>query len=107
MLDWGGAQPGTLDDVGHLASLYASGIETAPDLREAILAASHNSIRRICNNLDEVRKVAAVEGSCTHGPRHLGRSSLRAGQGAVWPKQYGMSRRPVDQIAGSGNVEDR
>lgn len=62
MLDWVGAQPGTLDDVGHLASLYAPGIEIAPDLREAILAASHNSIRRICNNLDEVRKVAAVEG---------------------------------------------
>lgn len=62
MLDWVGAQPSTLDDVGHLAPLYAPGIDIAADLRAAILTASHNSIRRVCTILARISGVAKVEG---------------------------------------------
>lgn len=67
MLDWVGAQPGTLDDVGHLAPLYAPGILISTDLKEAVLKASHNSIRRISNNLAKVREFAANSGLKTVG----------------------------------------
>lgn len=62
MLDWVGAQPGTLDDVAHLAPLYAPGVEIAADLRQALFTASHNSIRRISNNLAKVAEVAGNDG---------------------------------------------
>ncbi len=62
MLDWVGAQPGTLDDVGHLAPLYAPDIDVAADLKVAILHASRNSIRRISSNLAKVREFAATNG---------------------------------------------
>lgn len=59
MLDWVGAQPGTIDDVSHLAPLYAAGITVADDLKAKALAESKNSIRRICNNLARIREFAA------------------------------------------------
>lgn len=62
MLDWVGAQPGTLDDVGHLAPLYAPGIRVGADLKAAVLKASHNSIRRISNNLARIAEFAATSG---------------------------------------------
>lgn len=62
MLDWVGAQPGTIDDVNNLAPIYARGVTIAPTLQAAILTASQNSIRRICNNLARVREYAANSG---------------------------------------------
>lgn len=62
MLDWVAAQPGELADVGHLAPIYASGIEIADDLRIQILKESRGSIRRICINLDGVREFATIRG---------------------------------------------
>lgn len=62
MLDWVGAQPGSLDDVGNLAPIYAKGIEVGADLQEEILRASRNSIRRISSNLAKVKEFAATNG---------------------------------------------
>lgn len=67
MLDWVGAQPGTPDDVSHLAPLYAPGIQITADLKAALLQASHNSIRRICKNLNDIREFAANSGLKTVG----------------------------------------
>ncbi len=62
MLDWVGAQTGTLDDVGFLAPLYAPGAEISAELQAAILEASRNSIRRISSNLAKVGEFAATRG---------------------------------------------
>lgn len=62
MLDWVAAEPGTLQDVGHLARIYASGIVVAPDLQAAILKASGGSIRRIAVNLARVKDKAKLQG---------------------------------------------
>lgn len=59
MLDWIGAQPGTLDDVGHLAPLYAPGITLTSEFQIKLLDASRNSIRRISANLAKVKEFAA------------------------------------------------
>ena len=62
ILDWVAAQPGDLTDVGHLARIYAPGIELSADLRAKVLQASHGSIRRICVNLDRIREHAVIRG---------------------------------------------
>lgn len=72
MLDWVGAQPGTLDDVDSLAPLYAPGIEIGPDLKAAILQASSNSIRRISSNLAKVKEFAATGGLTQVGLQEWG-----------------------------------
>lgn len=62
MLDWVGAQPGTLDDVKNLAPIYAPGIKVDQDLQSAILDASRNSIRRISTILAKVAEFARNHG---------------------------------------------
>lgn len=62
ILSWVPAEPATLDDVGDLARIYARGIEIAPDLREAVLAASKGSIRHVSNNLAALAEHAALRG---------------------------------------------
>lgn len=62
ILSWVPAEPATLDDVGDLARIYARGVEIAPDLREAVLAASRGSIRHVSNNLAALAEHAALRG---------------------------------------------
>lgn len=62
MLDWVGAEPGCLQDVGHLAPIYARGVTLEDDLREYLLRVSQKSIRRICINLERVREFAVTHG---------------------------------------------
>lgn len=62
MLAWVGAEPATLDDVGHLAAIYAPGVDVAPDLREAVLTASRQSMRYISTNLAAIKEFAGVRG---------------------------------------------
>lgn len=69
MLDWVGAQPGNIDDVGHLAPIYCPSISLADDLKEYLLRVSQQSIRRICINLERVREFAV-----TRGLDHVARS---------------------------------
>jgi hypothetical protein len=58
MLDWVGAQPGTLADARHLAALYCRGIAPAADLQAELHDKSAGSVRRICVNWDRVREKA-------------------------------------------------
>lgn len=62
ILDWVQAEEGDMTDLGHLAKLYAPGIELDQDMRKKLLSASNGSIRRICVNLDRVREFATVKG---------------------------------------------
>jgi DNA transposition AAA+ family ATPase len=62
ILSWVGAEAATIEDVGHLAPIYCPGVAIAPDLRQAILAASRGSIRNVSTNLANVSEFAAVRG---------------------------------------------
>lgn len=62
MLAWVPAEPACLDDVAHLAKIYAPGIELAAAFQERLLRSSHHSIRRVCTNLEQVREFARRKG---------------------------------------------
>lgn len=62
MLAWVEAEPATIDDVRHLARIYAQRVEIAPDLREAVLTASKASMRYISTNLAAIADFAAIKG---------------------------------------------
>lgn len=62
VLSWVAAEPGTLEDLNHLAPIYAKGLSLSGELRAAILTASHHSIRRICTNLALVLEYALING---------------------------------------------
>lgn len=63
MIDWVATQPAEMADVKHLAKIYAPGVEIDAGLCRKILTESHQSIRRVCNNLDRLREAARVEGT--------------------------------------------
>jgi DNA transposition AAA+ family ATPase len=60
MLAWVEAEPATIEDVGHLAKVYAPGVEIMPDVREAVLTSSKASMRYISTNLAAIAEFAAV-----------------------------------------------
>jgi len=62
MLDWMPAQPADLEDVRHLARLYAPGIEMAEDLLARITEAAQGRVRRACVSIERVREMAATAG---------------------------------------------
>lgn len=62
MLAWIEAEPATIDDVGHLAKIYAPRIEIVPELRKKLLEASRESQRYISTNLAAMAEFAAVRG---------------------------------------------
>lgn len=62
MIDWVAAEPAEIADVGHLAPIYAQGVEVDDDLKARIMKASQGSIRRICVNLAAVREHAQIKG---------------------------------------------
>lgn len=83
MLDWVGAEPGDMRDVAHLAPIYAGGVEIADDLREAILTASHASIRRICVNLARVAEFARTRGMDRVSATDWGKQGFFTGEAPV------------------------
>jgi hypothetical protein len=62
MLAWIEAEPATIEDVRHLARIYAPRVEVTPDLREAVLTASKASMRYISTNLAAIAEFAAIRG---------------------------------------------
>lgn len=62
MLGWVAAEPASLEDVGHLASIYAPEVEITDDLRAHLLGASRASIRRVSINLAMIHEFAQVRG---------------------------------------------
>lgn len=65
MLDWVPAQPCDQEDFGRLARVYCPGLEIAPDLAKAILAATRGNTRRIVVNLASAQEAAQAKGSTT------------------------------------------
>lgn len=80
MLDWVAAEPASADDVGHLAPIYAPGIEIADDLRRHLLAASRKSIRRVSINLALVNEFARVRGLTAVTMADWGKGSFFTGE---------------------------
>ncbi|SUZ34104.1 hypothetical protein ROE7235_03886 [Roseibaca ekhonensis] len=62
MLDWVGAEPGTIDDVEKLMPIYAQGVTFDQSLCAAVLKHSHGSIRRISVNIAKVAEHGRVNG---------------------------------------------
>ncbi len=62
ILEWIPAQPAVEKDTASLAHVYMQGIQLKPDLAKEITTLARGSVRRICVNLDRVRKVAEQEG---------------------------------------------
>ncbi len=60
MLAWVEAEAATIEDVGHLSPIYASGIEITTDLKAAVLASSRKSMRYISTNLAAIHEYAMV-----------------------------------------------
>lgn len=92
MLSWVGAEPATVEDVTHLISIYAPGIDIDPDLRQAILVASRGSIRNVSTNLAAIREFALVRGVRRVSAADWGKSALHTGEAPA-------PRRPVDMTA--------
>jgi DNA transposition AAA+ family ATPase len=59
------AKEAAIEDVDHLAPRYAAGIGIEFELKDALLAASRHSIRRVCSNLAAVKECALMEGLTT------------------------------------------
>ncbi|SMH36028.1 AAA family ATPase [Maritimibacter sp. HL-12] len=83
MLDWVGAQPGSMADVAMLAPIYAAGVDISEDLRAAILRASHASVRRICVNLSRVAEHARTQGLDRVTAEDWGKRALFTGEAPV------------------------
>ncbi len=62
MMDWVKAEPGTVEDVIHLAKIYAPGIVIAGDLIKELNEKSAGSVRRQSVNLARVLEKAEVAG---------------------------------------------
>lgn len=60
MLAWVEAEDATLEDVGHLAKVYAPGVELVPELRKKLLDESQASMRYISTNLAAIAEFAAA-----------------------------------------------
>lgn len=59
---WQQAQPADIEDVRHLASLYAPGLDLADDLMQRILQLARGAIRRMVVNIENVRQEAVLQG---------------------------------------------
>ena len=62
MLDWVPAQPADLEDTGLLADLYSPDVVIADDLLGNIQQMARGCVRRICVNLELVRRTAMDAG---------------------------------------------
>lgn len=80
MLAWVEAEPARIDDVTHLAAIYAAGIDVAPDLRARVLEASRGSLRYISTNLALIREAALVKGQTRMAAADWGATALHTGE---------------------------
>jgi DNA transposition AAA+ family ATPase len=80
MLDWVAAVPADPADVGHLARIYAPGIEIDADLQAEVHRVTGGSIRRICACLDRIREMALTEDLGRVGRAAWGTRAFPTGQ---------------------------
>jgi len=101
ILSWEAAEAVTLDDIGHLAAIYARGVTLDPDLKQGLLAASRGSIRNASNSLAFMGEFAALKGlkhlslaNWAAGAFHTGEAP-EARKGFVTVSAMGRARRAV------------
>ena len=95
MLSWVGAsEPATIEDVDHLARIYAKGIEITPDLKAGLLKASRGSLRNVSTNLAYVAEHAVTRGVRKISLADWGSAPLHTGE-APAPRYLGQQRRGV------------
>ncbi|MDK2955381.1 MAG: hypothetical protein PWQ57_877 [Desulfovibrionales bacterium] len=80
ILSWAAAQPAMLDDVRHLARVYAPGLTIRDDLLERITSASDGRARRACVNIEQVREAALLQGLDSIGLAEWGDAPLYNGR---------------------------
>lgn len=97
MLAWVGAERATIEDVGHLAPIYARGLTIEPDLRQLVLDASKGSIRRVSINLATIAEHAAVHGLDRMDAAAWGKRPLFTGE-APPPRREEAARRRADVV---------
>lgn len=97
VLDWVGAADATMADVDMLARINARGIEIAPDLRAALLAASGHSHRYISTSLLRIRDHALAEGLTRIGMAEWGDRPLKSGM-APAPRSIPLHKRQPARI---------
>lgn len=103
MLDWVAAQPASIDDVGHLAPIYAPGVSIDADLREHLLASSRRSIRRVSINLALISEFAQVRGLRKVGRREWGNEGFFTGE-APPPRKEETARKLRNQAMAARRV---
>lgn len=94
ILDWVAAEPGSLDDVNHLAKIYCPGVALSDDLREHLLQQSNRSIRRICINLSRVHEAAQVRGLDRLDLKAWGKADFFSGTAPDPRRDLGATARP-------------
>lgn len=62
IMRWVAAQPATMNDVSHLAAVYADGVRLDDAIKAAILRAAEGSIRHVSTNLAIVAEFARSRG---------------------------------------------
>ncbi|MDT8856459.1 AAA family ATPase [Paracoccaceae bacterium Fryx2] len=75
-----GAEPASLEDVGHLVPIYAPGLEIDADLRAALLTASRQSIRRVATNLANLCEFARARGLARVTRADWGKGAFTTGE---------------------------
>lgn len=80
MLSWVGAEPATIEDVQHLAGIYARGIDIRDDVKKRLLVASRGSIRNVSTNLSNLREFAAERGLTRLTMEEWGTRGFHSGQ---------------------------
>ncbi len=80
MLAWVGMEEATIEDVDHLARIYARDLALGPDLKRALLAASRGSLRNVSTNLSQVKEFAEVRGLRTIGMTEWGQADFHSGE---------------------------
>lgn len=74
MLDWVGAQPLDLREVGLLAEIYCPGVDLDDGLKGAVLQASNGSARRVCVNLSLLAEMARTKGVAALSSKDMSKS---------------------------------
>lgn len=79
MLDWVGALPGDMADLGHLVPIYCPDITLSANLKDHLLKVSNRSIRRICINLSRVKEFAQTRGMAEVSREDWGKETFFTG----------------------------
>lgn len=99
ILSWVAAEPVTLDDITHLAAIYARGVTIDAGLKQGVMTASRGSIRNASNSLAYMGEFAALKGLTQLTLKSWGAETFHSGEapeprkGFVSVSSMGRARR--------------